>query len=193
MNTYYLLSSLSIAGLVLMPIAAPAQTQPTSPNSVDRQFVQQAALANEQEIKDAQAEQNSPNPNIRLFAQTMLRDHGKSLSQLAADANELSLAYPRSGLVATTQGQPSKSTGQNAMASALPPQQYMQQQVQAHQKTIALYENEMKNGGSEMLRTYAGATLPVLKNHLAMAQQFLRVGRITPEPAPTNCVGAYSC
>jgi hypothetical protein len=51
----------------------------------------------------------------------------------------------------------------------------------------------MKNGSNQQLRSYAGNALPQLKNHLTMAQQFMTVGRVTPEPGPTPCMGGSSC
>jgi putative membrane protein len=75
----------------------------------------------------------------------------------------------------------------------MPARQYIQSQIAAHKQAIALYQNEMRNGTNQALKAYAGQTLPHLQSHLTMAQQYVAVGRFTPEPAPTPCQGGNSC
>ncbi len=204
MKSSYLLSIVTLAAAAALPLSTSAQMSPddNSANSVDRQFVQQAMLANAQEIKSADAERNSSNSSVRLFARTMIRDHGQSAAQLAAIANQLNIKYPRANVVnvapnaaAPPPSQPSSGTHHpNVYADAdRSPRAYMQDEIADHQKAISLYENEMKNGNDQDLKTYASKTLPLLKNHLTMAQQYMTVGRITPEPRPTPCTTSYSC
>jgi putative membrane protein len=194
MRKRYVVTTLSLAAACLaLPFSGLAQTVPdrTSPNTVDRQFVQQAMLSNAKELKTADMERYSKNPSVRLFARTMIRDHGQSVAQLASLANQANIPYPRAGVVNVDQttGGPSSATSRpNVAPNADNPRTYMQDEVADHQQAIALYENEMRNGNDEYLKAYAGKVLPLLKNHLAMAQQFMTVGRVTPEPTPSPCV-----
>jgi putative membrane protein len=193
MNKRYLLSILAFAAASLaLPFSGLAQAPDrTAANSVDRQFVQQAMLANAKELKTADAERYSKNPSVRLFARTMIRDHGEAVAQLAAIANQANLPYPRAGVVTVdknTGGPSSAMNHPNAPADVDNGRTYMQDEVSDHQQAIALYENEMRNGNDEYLKAYAGKVLPLLKNHLAMAQQFMAVGRVSPEPTPSPCV-----
>jgi putative membrane protein len=198
-----ILPSLLIGALAAAaPLAGFAQqpTQQEDLSSVDRQFVQQAMKANAKEIKSADVERNSSDRWVRTYAQTMVRDHGTSVSQLAALANQYNVPYPTEGVVknvpsegAPPRGVPSSATSGNVSVQAMPARQYMQQQIADHQQAIALYQNEMKNGTNQALKSYAGQTLPHLKAHLTMAQQYIAVGRFTPEPAPTPCEGGESC
>lgn len=199
MNTRYVVSILTLAAAsATLPLGVHAQSAGTGPdvnnaNSVDRQFVQQAMLSNAEEIKTADVERYSRNSSVRLFARTMIRDHGQSVGQLAAIATQLNLPYPKAGVV-HVQTQPNSGTnGPHVAANPAPPRTYMQNEVADHQKAIALYENEMRNGSNQQLRSYAGSVLPQLKNHLVMAQQFMTVGRVSPEPKPTPCMGGNSC
>lgn len=184
MKTRYVLSTLALAAAsAALPVLVHAQAQPSQsqPNSVDRQFVQQAMLANAREIKTADVERNSRNPSVRRYARTMIRDYGPSVAQLAALANQLNLPFPRGGVVNVNPngGDPSSAAhGPQVYANAASARKYMQDEVADHRQTIALYENEMRNGSDEDLRIYAGRVLPQLKNHLAMAQRYMTVGRI---------------
>jgi putative membrane protein len=202
MSKRYVFSLLAFAAAsAALPLGVHAQSAGTGPdvnnaNSVDRQFVQQAMIANAEEIKTADAERYSHNASVRLFARTMIRDHGQSVGQLASIANQLNIPYPKAGVVHvnTSGGEPSSATnGTHVAANPAPPRTYMQNEVSDHQKAIALYENEMRNGSNQQLRSYAGSVLPQLKNHLTMAQQFMTVGRVSPEPKPTPCMGGNSC
>ena len=133
-------------------------------NATDREFVVQAVKANEQEIVTADTQRNVSNKPVRTFAQTVIRDHNQSLAQLETLAHQYNIKYPS----------PNMAIPPNApLVSALPPKQYMQNEVIDHKKAIELYENEAKNGGNQALRSYAARTVPTLQKHLAMAQQYV--------------------
>lgn len=171
--------------------------QSTAPTAADQNFVNQAIKANDQEIDQARAELASSNdPSVRLFAQRMINDHSSANAQIAAVAKQLKLHYPSSHIVTDHgSGQNQLNAPQNSPgspppaanqpnAAALPPRQYMQQEVKDHQQAIALFENEAKNGQPQ-LRSLAADMLPELNAHLAMAQQYSNTGRITPVGTPT--------
>lgn len=140
-------------------------------NAVDQKFVTQAANANYDEIAESRAQLAHTNdPSVRLYAQTMIRDHTNANVQLQAQAQRLGLSFP---------------SGPSATPQTMSGRAYMQQQVTDHQQTIALFKGEESNGGDQSLKTYAGTMLPILYNHLAMAQQYVQTGRVTPRSTPT--------
>jgi putative membrane protein len=146
---------------------AGAQYGADTANSVDQQFVAQAIAGGEREIDQARAELSSTNDaSVKLFAQHMIDDHTSANGQIEAIAKSVGISYPA----------PAKPKA----AAPMPPRDYMQQTVQDHQKTIALFQDEAKNGGSDQLRTAAAQLLPTLRMHLSMAQQYTNTGRITP-------------
>lgn len=129
-------------------------------SNTDRQFVAQAMKENEEELASAKVESTSSDHSVKTYAQTVYRDHEKALVHLEALAKQYNLKYPAPG----------------PAPKPLPPHQYMQQEVADHQKAIALYEDEIKHGLNTSIKQYAIATLPVLKQHLAMAQQYAASG-----------------
>lgn len=187
------------AGASVILLADPVNAQSTdggvgTPNTVDEQFVKQAIKSGDMEIDQAQAElkSNPGNPSVSLFAHTMIRDHSAANAQIAAVASNLNIPYPQSHIetaTSTSNGTPPPAAMGADKATAMPPRSYMQQEVADHQKAIALFESEVKNGGSQQLRTAAAQALPTLKAHLAMAQQYMNTGMVTPEVTPTP-VGA---
>ena len=171
----------------------------TGPTAADQNFVTQAIKANDQEIDEARAElANTNDPSVRYFAQRMIDDHSTANAQIAALAKEFKMSYPASH-IATDQGNgqnqlnaaqnqpgsPPPAATQPNTAAAAPAREYMQKEVQDHQQAIALFENEAKSSQPQF-RSLAADMLPVLRAHLAMAQQYTNVGRITmPVGTPT--------
>jgi putative membrane protein len=203
MRNTALVRQLTIAAFgaaLLLASAVPAGAQATNneqSTNVDQQFVTQAMKGGDEEIDQAQAEiRGSQDPSVKMFAQTIVRDHTTANGQIAAVARNLNLKYPQEHVQTTasigTAGAPGDATAttggrgaSSAKVAAMTPQAYMQKEVRDHQQTIALFENEVKNGGSQELRTIAAQTLPTLKAHLAMAQQYMNTGRVSPESTPT--------
>ncbi|MBV8117586.1 MAG: DUF4142 domain-containing protein [Candidatus Eremiobacteraeota bacterium] len=195
MSTRFAALAAGIALAVLASTAAYAQDAGTtqggtsSATNVDQNFVTAAVRANDEEVDQAQAQLNvNGSSAVRMYAQRIIDDHTTANSQLAAIAKSLNLTFPQSHIAQSSLNgdatPPPAATRPNPM-TPLTPQAYMAQQVQAHQTAIALYEGEVKNGGSEQLRTYAAQTLPALKAHLTMAQQYVSSGTISPVATPT--------
>jgi putative membrane protein len=179
MNKTAITTALAAAlGLLAVPVFA----QNMSPNGVDQKFITEAIQANDQEINQARAELKATNdPSVRLFAQTMIRDHTESNAQLAGAAKALGLDASSPHVVQGQNSQPAAAPG-NGGAMAMPARAYMTQEVTDHQNAIGLYQGEASNGSAQTLKTYAADTLPILNQHLAMAQQYLSTGSVTPEP-----------
>jgi putative membrane protein len=183
-----LFSALVAIAMAAISIPVFAQTGQGS-NAFDQKFVTMAMHSNNTEIDQARAIlAERPNASVRLFATTMIKDHTAASSTLAAIAHGLNLTYPNSHVQtgsSTETGTPPPASGSGAMMSTTTARSYMQLQVKEHTDAIALFQNEARNGGSGQLRTYAADTLPTLKAHLAMANQYLASGAISPEATPT--------
>lgn len=145
--------------------------------TADQKFLQEAVKGNNQEITDAQRQLNSSDPNVRTFAQIMIRDH------TAANAKFVALA-DKDNPGSTTAGSPPPAA-MNGTGPAMDPKAYMQREVSDHQQDVALFQGEVQNGRAEDVRTLAKTTLPVLQGHLQMAQQYVQTGKVTPVPTPS--------
>lgn len=153
--------STPMASTVPMP-----QTLPTV-SAQDQSFVQQAASSDMFEIQSARlALQRSRNPAVRSFAQRMIADHTKSSQQLAA------LAQAK-GIVMPTGLDPEQQRMMAAMENTrrIFDQEYFRQQAFAHQATATAYQTEINSGYDADLRNFAQMTLPIVQDHLAMAER----------------------
>lgn len=175
---------LALIAMAALGIAVPLQGSASaqapsddSANSADRRFVSEAIAGGNQEILQARSElKSTSNASVRLFAQTMIRDHTAANAQIAAVARRLGVAVLNWPLL------------QMALPGAMPAASYMRNEVADHQKTIALFKAE-ESSGSHQLAATAGQILPVLDSHLAMAQQFVGTGSITPRATPAPPAG----
>ena len=153
--------STPMAATVPMP-----QTLPTV-SAQDQNFVNLAATSDMFEIQSSRlALQRSRNPATRRFAERMIADHTQSSQRLAA------LAQAK-GIVMPTGLDPEQQRALAAIDNTrrIFDQEYFRQQGQAHAATAQAYQTEIANGYDADLRGFAQQTLPVVQDHLAMAEQ----------------------
>jgi len=182
MKSYKALSFVVVTALVCAAAPANAQESAGGASGVDQTFINQFVHANDREIEQARAElQATQDPNVVLFARTIINDHTTANSQAGAVARGLGLSFPTSHIAV---GSHPATGSMAAPTGAMAPRAYMTMQVQEHQAAIGLLQGEADNGSSAQLRTLAAQTLPVVKAHLAMAQQYLQTGRVSPEATP---------
>lgn len=105
------------------------------------------------------------NPEIRRFANMMVRDHTKS-------TNEVKAAAGRSGVRARP---PVLEPKQRRMIADLNGARgrerdriYIEQQRMAHQEALALHRDYARTGASRPLRNAAGQIVPVVQHHIDM-------------------------
>jgi putative membrane protein len=138
-----------------------------SVNPTDRDFTRKATMANTAEIDAGQtASTKGTSTDVKSFGQTMVNDHGSARSDLHNIANDLKLSAPDSldaqnmalaAQLATLSGRSFDSV-------------YIHSQVAAHMQTITLFQNEIKSGTNNRLKTYANNQMPHLQTHLQNAQ-----------------------
>jgi putative membrane protein len=160
--------STPMASTVPMP-----QTLPTV-SAQDQSFVQLAASSDMFEIRSSQlALQRSRSPAVRRFAERMIADHSKSSQQLGA------LAQAK-GIVLPSELDPEQQRMMMALDNTrrIFDREYFRQQAFAHQATASAYQTEISSGYDADLRGFAQQTLPIVQDHLAMAQ------RMRGGPAP---------
>jgi len=164
-------SSIALLAAGLFGLAAGPSSAALS--STDREFVQHAASGGMAEIQAAQlAQQRAGSPQVRQFAGRMITDHTQAGDELQQIADQLSITLPSqpdSKEMAAQQ----KLRGLNG---ANFDEAYAQQEVRDHQQDVALFRKEATSGQDPALKAYAQKTLPILQQHLQMAQ-LLNSGR----------------
>ena len=104
---------------------------------------------------------------VKEYGRMMEQDHSKANEELRDLANRHHMTLP-SALPAAIQ---KKHDDLKTKSGKDFDQAFMKQMIEDHQKAISLFENEVKNGQNEQIRTWAKKTLPTLKQHLQQAQK----------------------
>ncbi len=132
----------------------------------DRKFVTGAAWGGMFEVEAGKLAEKSSNADVKRFGQKMVADHTKANEELMSIAQKRGLVPPQ-GMGKDYQSELDKlqkKSGDDFDKT------YMERMVKDHKDTISLFEKEVKDGKDEEIKAFASKTLPVLKEHLQMAQ-----------------------
>jgi putative membrane protein len=157
-----LAAALAVIGL------APAAAQEQGSRQT-REFAQAAAQSDQFEILEGQtAITQSTDPEVRAFAQRMIRDHETTSRSLRDAALRAGLSPPPMAM----------SADQALLLSALHglrgrqfDQLYARHQMLAHHSALVVEQSYASSGDNPALRQAAASTAPLIASHLAMAEQ----------------------
>ena len=134
----------------------------------DKMFVEKAAVGGMFEVKSSQlAQQMATDPRVKTFAARMVADHQKANQELMALARQKGWTVPKSMDTKHQDMVAQLSKGQSGQFDKA----YMDMQMKAHDKTVALFEKAAEECQDTDLKAWAKKTLPTLKEHHHMAKQ----------------------
>lgn len=137
-------------------------------SDAENEFMTKAAQDGMAEVKLAtMAKDKAKNAEVKAFAQKMIEDHTKANAELKEVANKNNVALPAE-----------VNEKQKEMAEELAEvsgedfdEKYVEMMVDAHQKAVELFQNEIDNGNNDDTKAFASKTLPTLKQHLEMIKK----------------------
>jgi putative membrane protein len=130
---------------------------------VDTIFADKAALGGLAEVALGKLALNkTDNTQIKRFANMMITDHGKANTELARIANEKHITLP----TALDKEHQSKIDSMGQLSGKEFDKAYINMMIDGHQKTLALMQDEAKNGKEADLRGFAAQTAPIVQMHL---------------------------
>jgi putative membrane protein len=130
-------------------------------------FVEDASAKGVAEVEAGKlAQEKGSASDVKSFADMMVKDHTAANSKLKMIADKKNLEVSDSAELVDK----AKSMILELRSSESFDQAYANNQVKAHEATIALFEKEASNGKDAELKAFAAETLPKLKEHLAHAQ-----------------------
>ena len=133
----------------------------------DKQFMRKAAQSNMAEVAEGRiAADKSQNPAVKAFAARMIEDHSQANDKLLQIAQELKVKLPAE----PNQAQQKHLNKLRKLSAAQFDKTYDPMQVKDHQKTVHEFEQESKQVQNPALKSWVEATLPVLKEHLKLAE-----------------------
>ncbi|HEY2211228.1 MAG TPA: DUF4142 domain-containing protein [Bradyrhizobium sp.] len=171
-----------LLAVVPLLIATPTAAQQGSSaiNHSGKEFLDFAAEVNQSEIQGGlAAEKKADAPAVRAFARLMVLDHIQLESQLAALAMENGVRLPNEP---SEQSKRQMATLQDMSGSKFDTA-YMQHMVQGHQQAVQRFKSEKDQAQSRPVETVVVGTLPIIEQHLALAQAVL--SEINNQPSGT--------
>lgn len=162
-------------GLLASPTQARMRMQSMKPHATTpEQFIQAVASSNEFEIQSSKlALDKSKNEEIHQFGNRMIEDHTKLGDELKATLKQANMPEPDNRLDPKDQAQLDKL---RKLSGAAFDRTYVADQRAGHVQAVRLVGVYAKDGTNPALKGLAVKSLPILKEHLRMAEG-LRTGR----------------
>jgi putative membrane protein len=154
------------------PGAALAQSDMSSSMSPPSasSYVTMAGQSDQFEIQEGQlAQQKGKSAGVRKFGAEMVKDHTKSTAMVQAAAAKSGMSPPSSPPPLDAEQQQMLSQLQSTDGDAFD-QTYISQQMQSHQKALALQQAYAQGGDDKNLKAAAAKITPVVQKHIAMLQ-----------------------
>lgn len=133
-----------------------AETSGTNLSAKDKEFMKKAAKGGMMEVAMGKvAEQNGQSADVKSFGKRMVADHSKANDELMALAEKKGVKLPSE--------KPTKEWTSD--------KDYMDMMVKDHEKDLAEFQNEARNGSDADLKKFAERTAKVVQKHLDIAKQ----------------------
>ncbi len=147
--------------------AAKAQVNPTLSTS-DATFMTEGARGGMSEVQMGQlAQRNGRSAAVKRFGQQMVSHHGRSNQEMMALAQRKEIAPP-----ATIGAEQQRIYDDLAkLRGSAFDRAYARAMVQDHQEDLRLYQTEAADGTDPDVKAFAARHVPVLQEHLRMAQR----------------------
>ena len=192
------LTIISIVAAALVALTGPAAAQVQLVSDQDREFVNKAATGGLAEVELGRiAAQRAARPSVRSFGERMVTDHGRGNAELTTLARSKGIEVP-TALEPSQQAMRDRLSGLSGNDFD---RDYMSEMVRDHTEDIALFERAAETSTDPDLKTWATRSLPMLREHLALARQVNSEVVLGPVPTPAAlpaaaiipwCEGAYA-
>ena len=160
-------SSMSTAGTA-STAGTPSSSAASSVDPADQDFMTKVAQGSMAEVSLGQmASSKATNADVKAFADRMVTDHGKLNDELKQLAQTKGVTLPADVDKASKDAADklSKESGKAFDKS------YIGDMVTGHEKVVAAFEKEAKDGKDPDLKTWVTNSLPTIKDHLKMAKE----------------------
>lgn len=161
-------TTLLAGAMLLWTIPAFAQTAGTGKSLTAEQFVEVAGVSNLFEIETSKlALQQAEDAKVKTFAQQMIDDHTKATAELKTVAQKAGAKVP----TALDAEHKKLLEDLRAQKGGDFDDDYIEAQVDAHEKAVALFGDYAKSGDQAELKAFAAKTLPTLEMHYDHVQK----------------------
>src|SRR2546429_4055644 len=136
-------------------------------SAADASFMKKAAAGGIAEVEMGKlAQDKASSADVKAFGKRMVDDHSKANDELKSLASQKGVDVP------SEPGAKEKAdmARLSKLSGAEFDRAYMKEMVNDHKKDVAEFQKESQSAKDADLKSWAGKTLPTLKEHLKMAQ-----------------------
>ena len=161
---------LACSSVFAQPAPSPKNGE-TKMNKEDHNFITEAASGGMLEVKLGQIASEKGSAPVKSFGQRMVTDHSAANDQLTQLLQKKEMAPPtillekHQRIVARLE----------KLSGAEFDKEYMKEMVKDHKDVVAAFKKEAEDGKDPELKEFANTTLPVLREHLKMAEETRKV------------------
>lgn len=152
--------------MAFMTLFSVANAQTSSPDTAALHFLTKASIGNLQEIASGKlAVQKAGSPDVKAFGQMMVDDHSKTQAKLLQVAKSHNISLPTEATqIPVADMMLSKASIKDFNRL------YVHAMAAGHKQTVLMFQFYAVQGKNEAVKDFAVATLPNLKQHLAMVK-----------------------
>ena len=123
----------------------------------DKRFINKAAEGGMMEVEGGRmATQNAKHNEVKRFGERMVTDHSKANDELKSIASSKGVQLPSSG---------------KSMGKWKNDKDYMDMMVKDHEKDLAEFQAEAKDGSDPEVKKFANKTSKIIEKHLNLAKE----------------------
>lgn len=135
---------------------------------LDKEFVDKVSSSGRVEVELAKiAQVRATNDEVRKFAAKLQEDHAKANNDLLIIVSDEQIAIPEKPLP-EHEKHLQHFTGDKVKDFD---KEYIKMMMENHEKSVELFTKASKEAKNEKVKKFAEKTLPVIKEHLAMAKK----------------------
>jgi putative membrane protein len=136
-----------------------ATPAPASLSAKDKSFMKEAAQGGMMEVEMGKmAQQKGKSPDVKKIGDRMVADHSKANAELMAIAKKKGVDLSK------------EKAKMEHLNDANFDKEYVNAMVKDHEKDLAAFQAEAKNGTDGDVKAFAAKTSEVIKKHLAMVK-----------------------
>jgi putative membrane protein len=125
----------------------------------DKAFMKEAAKGGKMEVEMGQmAKAKGKSADVKKIGERMVTDHTKANNELMAIAKNKGVDLSK------------ENPSMHKMNDASFDKEYIDMMVKDHEKDVAAFQNEAKNGSDPDVKAFASKTSEVIKKHLALVK-----------------------
>jgi putative membrane protein len=158
----------ALVAFVQSPVAQEAKKEKAGLQKQDAKMMREIAQADLAEVQAGKlGASKASSAEVKKFAQHMVDDHGKHLSEARAMAKTKGLQLPSAPAKKHQQAMKKLESASGAEFDKV----FMQQMVKDHEDALKLVQNTAKNAKDPQLKADAEKTAPVIEKHLEDAKR----------------------